>query len=112
MGRIVRIKLFLRRFSRRHPWIIFSVRSFMIFSATFGGAYGFIAGSRSQHSGYDPGLFAIGAQAMRAGHDVKVLNLSSFPWSRVCEIVRALDADVYAMSCWTATRGRGRGTTR
>ncbi len=50
------------------------------------------------------GLFSIGAQAIRAGHQVKVLNLSSFAWSRVEEIVRALDADVFGMSCWTANR--------
>ena len=40
------------------------------------------------------GLFSIGAQAIRAGHQVKVLNLSAFGWPRVCEVVRALDADV------------------
>ena len=40
MGRTFRIKLHLRRFGRRHPWIGLSVRSFIIFSATFGGAYG------------------------------------------------------------------------
>jgi radical SAM superfamily enzyme YgiQ (UPF0313 family) len=50
------------------------------------------------------GLFALGAQAMRAGHAVKVLNLSAFAWSRVDEILRALDADLYGMSCWTANR--------
>src|SRR3984893_11118645 len=59
LGRILRIKLHIRRFSRRHPWIILSVRSFMIFSAAFGGAYGFITGSRSENSGYDPNAFAI-----------------------------------------------------
>ncbi len=56
----------LRRFSRRHPWLIFSVRSFVVFSAAFGGAYGFIAGSRSQNSGYDPNSFAIGASFLFA----------------------------------------------
>ena len=50
------------------------------------------------------GLFSLGAQALRAGHQVKVLNLSSYAWSRVEEIVRALDADVFGMSCWTANR--------
>lgn len=50
------------------------------------------------------GLFALGAQAIRAGHQVKVLNLSAYPWSRVEAIVRALDADLYGMSCWTANR--------
>ncbi len=50
------------------------------------------------------GLFALGAQAIRAGHQVKVLNLSSFPWSKVEEVLAALDADVFGMSCWTANR--------
>ena len=66
MGRFFRIKLHLRRFSRRHPWLIFTVRSFMIFSAAFGGSYGFIAGSRSPASGYDPNTFAIGASFLFA----------------------------------------------
>ena len=66
MGRMIRIKLHLRRFSRRHPWIAFAVRSFTIFSATFGSAYGFITGSRSEHSGYDPNAFAIGASFLFA----------------------------------------------
>lgn len=50
------------------------------------------------------GLFALGAQALRAGHQVKVINLSGFYWSRVEEVLRALDADVYGLSCWTANR--------
>jgi len=54
MGRTFRIKLHFRRFARRHPWLVLIVRSFMVFSATFGGAYGFIAGARSENSGYDP----------------------------------------------------------
>jgi len=66
MGRMIQIKLHLRRFSRRHPWIILAVRSFAIFSAAFGGSYGFIAGSRSEHSGYAPNNFAIGASFLFA----------------------------------------------
>ncbi len=66
MGRVFRIKLRLRRFTRRHPWLIFTLRSFTIFSAAFGGAYGFIAGSRSENSGYDPNSFAIGASFLFA----------------------------------------------
>jgi PAS domain S-box-containing protein len=66
MGRVFRIKLHIRRFSRRHPWLVFAVRSFMIFSAAFGGAYGFISGSRSEGSGYDPNAFAIGASFLFA----------------------------------------------
>jgi hypothetical protein len=51
MGRTFRIKLSIRRFTRKHPWLTFAIRSFMIFSAAYGGAYGFIAGSRSESSG-------------------------------------------------------------
>jgi PAS domain S-box-containing protein len=66
MGRFFRIKLSIRRFTRRHPWLWSSFRSLTIFSAAFGGAYGFIAGSRSEHSGYDPNSFAIGASFLFA----------------------------------------------
>src|SRR5260370_27237996 len=66
MGRAFRIRLAGRRFARRHPWLVFTVRSFSIFSAAFGGAYGFIAGSRSENSGYDPNAFAIGASFLFA----------------------------------------------
>jgi anaerobic magnesium-protoporphyrin IX monomethyl ester cyclase len=56
------------------------------------------------------GLFVLGAQALRAGHQVKVLNLSAFAWRRVEEVIAALDADLFGMSCWTANR-RGVGLT-
>src|ERR1700704_761973 len=76
MGRVFRIKLHIRRFARRHPWLTFAVRSFMIFSAAFGGAYGFIAGSRSENSGYDPNAFAIGASFLFALACVALATLS------------------------------------
>jgi signal transduction histidine kinase/DNA-binding response OmpR family regulator len=60
MGRTFRIKLRFRRFGRRHPWLTFTLRSFMIFSIVFGGAYGFVAGSKAENSGYEPHAFAIG----------------------------------------------------
>ncbi len=66
MGRGLRIKLRVRRLTRRHPLITSIVRSFMIFSAAFGGAYGFITGSRSEQSGYDANAFAIGASFLFA----------------------------------------------
>lgn len=66
MGRTFRIKVRMRRFRRRYPRIAFAIRSFMIFSATFGGAYGFVSGSRSENSGYDPNTFAIGASFLFA----------------------------------------------
>lgn len=76
MGRTFRIKLRLRRFGRRHPWISFSVRSFIVFSATFGGAYGFIAGTRSEISGYDPQSFAVGVSFLFAIACVALATLS------------------------------------
>lgn len=66
MWRALRIRPRYRRWARRHPWASFTLRSFMIFSATFGGAYGFISGSRSENSGYDPQAFAIGASFLFA----------------------------------------------
>jgi len=50
------------------------------------------------------GLLSIAAQVKRAGHHVKVLNLSAFSWTRVEQILSVLDADLYGMSCWTANR--------
>src|SRR6267378_7067396 len=76
MGRVFRIKLHIRRFARRHPWASFAIRSFMIFSAAFGGAYGFISGSRSENSGYDPHAFAIGASFLFAIACVALATLS------------------------------------
>jgi PAS domain S-box-containing protein len=76
MPRFYRIKLFFRRFARRHPWITFAIRSFMIFSAAFGGAYGFISGSRSKIAGYDPHAFAIGASFLFAIACVALATLS------------------------------------
>lgn len=66
MGRTFRIKVRMRRFRRQHPRLAFAIRSFMIFSATFGAAYGFVSGSRSENSGYDPNAFAIGASFLFA----------------------------------------------
>ncbi len=50
------------------------------------------------------GLYSLGAQARAAGHQVKLFNLSGFAWSRVEEVIGALDADLFGMSCWTANR--------
>lgn len=50
------------------------------------------------------GLFTLGAQAIRAGHQVKVINLSAYTWDRALEVIAALDADLFGMSCWTANR--------
>jgi PAS domain S-box-containing protein len=76
MGRVFRVKIRLRRLTRRYPWIAFTIRSFTIFSATFGGAYGFITGSRSENSGYDPNAFAIGVSFLFALACVALATLS------------------------------------
>jgi PAS domain S-box-containing protein len=76
MGRGFRFKLRLRRFARRYPALVSILRSFMIFSAAFGGAYGFIAGSRTENSGYDPNAFAIGASFLFALACVALATLS------------------------------------
>src|SRR5258708_13386187 len=76
MGLVFGIRLGIRRFSRRHPWLTFTVRSFTIFSAAFGGAYGFIAGSRPENSGYDPNAFAIGISFLFAIACVALATLS------------------------------------
>src|SRR5947207_9339164 len=76
MGRALRIKMRIRRFSRRHPWLIFTVRSFMILSAAYGGAYGFISGSRAEGSGYNAHAFAIGASFLFAIACVALATLS------------------------------------
>ena len=53
-----------------------TIRSFTVFSAAFGGAYGFIAGSRSPDSGYNPHAFAIGASFLFAIACVALATLS------------------------------------
>jgi anaerobic magnesium-protoporphyrin IX monomethyl ester cyclase len=50
------------------------------------------------------GLLTLAAQAMRAGHQVKVLNLSNFPWLRVEQVIEQLPADLFGLSCFTANR--------
>ncbi|MGD0676878.1 MAG: radical SAM protein [Polyangiaceae bacterium] len=50
------------------------------------------------------GLLVLGSQALRAGHSVKVLNLSAFTWPQVKHVIATLEADLYGLSCWTANR--------
>jgi len=76
MGRFFRVRLQVRRFGRRHRRLFSSIRLLLIFSAVFGGAYGFIAGSLSQKSGYDPNAFAIGASFLFAIACVALAALS------------------------------------
>ncbi|CAL74184.1 Putative Sensor histidine kinase with PAS and Response regulator receiver domains [Bradyrhizobium sp. ORS 278] len=76
MGQGLRIRLHLRRFMRRHQLVFTILRSLMIFSAGFGGAYGFIKASISEHSGYNPHAFAIGASFLFALACVGLATLS------------------------------------
>ena len=76
MAQVFRIRTRIRRFMRRHPWLMIAFRSFTIFSAAFGGAYGFIAGSRAPDSGYNPHIFAIGASFLFALACVGLATLS------------------------------------
>src|SRR3954447_13045304 len=76
MGRVFRVRTRTRRFARRYPVASLAIRSFLIFSGAFGGAYGFIAGSRSEGSGYDPHAFAIGASFLFALACVALATLS------------------------------------
>lgn len=50
------------------------------------------------------GLLTLASEAIDAGHQVKVINLASFSWVEVKEVIARLEADVYGMSCWTANR--------
>jgi len=56
------------------------------------------------------GLLSLAAEVRRAGHPVKVLNLSSFAWADVEGLLGRLDAEVYGLSCFTSNR-RGVGLT-
>jgi len=66
MRQWLRIKSRRRVFARRFPRLVFALRSFVVFSAAFGSAYGFIIGSRAESSGYNPHSFAMGASLLFA----------------------------------------------
>lgn len=74
--KLFQIRSRLRRLSRRYPRVSTVLRSFVMFSATFGGAYGFIAGSTGENSGYDPHAFALGASFLFALACVGLATLS------------------------------------
>jgi signal transduction histidine kinase/CheY-like chemotaxis protein len=73
---LFRIKIMFRRFARRFPWLSFAIRSFVMFSAAFGGAYGFISAATSKDSGYEPHAFAIGASFLFAVACVALATMS------------------------------------
>ena len=50
------------------------------------------------------GLLTLAAEAINAGHDVRVLNLSLFAWSDVEAIIADIDGDVFGLSSLTLNR--------
>ena len=50
------------------------------------------------------GLLSLAAEATAAGHHVKVLNLSSYAWADVEDLLGRLDADVFGLTCFTSNR--------
>jgi radical SAM superfamily enzyme YgiQ (UPF0313 family) len=50
------------------------------------------------------GVLSLAAQAIRAGHDVTVLNLSNFAWRDVEVVIGNTPAELYGLSCFTANR--------
>lgn len=50
------------------------------------------------------GMLSLAAQTIRAGHDVRTLNLCTYAWTEIREIIAALDADVFGLSVFTANR--------
>lgn len=74
MARLFWLRARLRRLVRRHPRLSFVFRTFTTFSIAFGGAYGFITGSKS--ADYDPNAFAIGVSLLFAMACVALAILS------------------------------------
>ena len=64
LERLFWIRARLRRLVRRYPRLHLAFRAFTTFSIAFGGAYGFISGSRS--ADYDPNAFAVGVSFLFA----------------------------------------------
>jgi PAS domain S-box-containing protein len=64
MARLFWLRVRLRRLVRRHPRLSFVFRTFTTFSIAFGGAYGFISGTKS--ADYDPNAFALGVSLLFA----------------------------------------------
>jgi radical SAM superfamily enzyme YgiQ (UPF0313 family) len=50
------------------------------------------------------GLLSLAAQALGNGHAVTVLNLFTFAWRDVCEIIRQYPSDLFGLSCFTSNR--------
>ncbi|MDI4237800.1 response regulator [Bradyrhizobium sp. Arg237L] len=58
-----RLRLRLLRFGRRHPWIVFILRAFIVFAAAFAGGYAFLVGAVSDR---DPRTIAVAVSLLFA----------------------------------------------
>lgn len=70
---VVRAKI--RRFAHRYPRLVTALRSLVLFSAAFGGAFGFVRAATAPDSGYDPHAFALGASLLFAIACVVIVTL-------------------------------------
>jgi len=50
------------------------------------------------------GLLTLSAHMMSAGHQVKTFNLAAVPWVIVEQLLAALEADLYCLTCFTSNR--------
>ncbi len=56
----IRLRSAFRRLKRRNAWIATTIKWAFLFSAAFGGTYGFVTAVTSDASGYNPHTFAVG----------------------------------------------------
>ncbi|RZN33062.1 response regulator [Bradyrhizobium sp. Leo121] len=68
-----RLKLRLLRFGRRHAWIVFTLRAFLVFAAVFTGGYALLIGAVSDR---DPRSIAVGVSLLFALTCVALVVLS------------------------------------
>lgn len=50
------------------------------------------------------GLLSLSAVARHQGYDVEVLNLFTFPWAEISDMIKDRKADLYGISCFTSNR--------
>lgn len=95
MNPVVRARLSLRRFTRRHPRISGTIRGLFYFMVAFSSAFGFISGARSQE--YNPHAFAIGVSFLFAvACTALAIQNMRFRWLR--RQVRKMAADNAVLS--------------
>jgi signal transduction histidine kinase/CheY-like chemotaxis protein len=113
MKPVLRLRSRLRLFAGRHPRVVVVLRSALVGSAAFGGAYGFLSGSRAEVSGYDPHTFAIGASFLFAlacfGLAIQTMRLR---WLRARFRELALHNEALADRHWELNEAEHRALTQ